>query len=215
MKNLISIIVLIGLYSFNPETKEHHQVIEKIEIDSTNTFIDKRDNTPYQIIELGNLIWFNKNLSFKSQHSESISSSPNDEEGRLYAFNDSKIACPEGWRLPMVKEFDEMISLIFNMDFYGQVTLDFNWETIANNQMGFNFDQTGFLHKKKYMSRESFNFWLDDSDEENAYHVHMYDTNKRDKGNTLTLFRHTHTKGNPKKNRKFAIRCVCEASTLD
>lgn len=215
MKNLISLIVLFGLCSFSSGTKEIHQSFKKIKNNTKIKFVDERDQRSYQLVKVGKLIWFNENLSFKTQNSKAINSSSNAEAGRLYAFNDSKIACPEGWRLPRVKEFDELISTIFNINFYGHTSLDFNWKTIAKNPMGFNFDQTGFLHKKKYKSRESFNFWLDDSDYESAYHAHIYDTNKRDKENTLTIFRHTHAKHNPKKKRKFAIRCVCETNTKE
>jgi len=166
-------------------------------------------------MKVDNLIWFNQNLSFKTKNSEPIDNVSNPEGARLYSYYDSKIACPEGWRLPLVEEFDKLISEIFQINFYGQTTVDFNLKIINNNHIGFNFDQIGFLHKKKYKSRESFNLWLHNNDNESAFHVHMYDTKKGDKGKSLTIFRHNHTIHKPKKHRKFAVRCVCEAGKKD
>lgn len=186
---------------------------EKNTIDS---IFDPRDGRWYRVIRIDSLYWFNENLSFESANSQVIVPVDGSKrvDIRVYSFKDSKTACPTGWRLPTVKEFDNLITAVFGTKHSGIATLKYDWATINSNPAGFNFDRTGFLHKKKIKSSESFNLWLDDKDIQNAYHVHMYDTNRKDKKENLTIFRHTHEKHNPKKNRKFSVRCVCEAGTL-
>lgn len=201
MKYLISIWILFSIhfYSFEKEN-------------ITDSFLDERDNTSYKTIQVNSLIWFNENLSYQTENSRSIKTESLQKLGRLYSYADSKMACPKGWRLPTVKEFDELINEAFKINFYGSETVDFNWSTIAENHAGFHFNKTGFLHKKKIESTESFNIWLEGRDVQDAYHVHMYNIDRKDEKGDLTIFRHTHTKHKPKKNRRFAIRCVCEAS---
>lgn len=204
--------MLIGLNSFYYRMNDTSQQYSVLEKNTLSKFIDERDNHSYHLIKVNDLIWFNENLSFKTKNSEPINNVSIPNVGRLYSYQDSKIACPEGWRLPLVAEFDSLISEIFKTDYYGQsLNVDFNWKTIAHNQIGFNFNKTGLIHKKKYISQESFNIWLDNNDNDNAFHAHMYDTSQKE--NSLTVFRHNHRKHKPKKNRKFAIRCVCEDST--
>lgn len=180
---------------------------------STDSIVDLRDNIHYEVLKIDSLIWFNENLSLVTENSEAIVTSSFRFEGRLYSFLESKSACPKGWRLPTVKEFDRLIDEVFNIDFTGLAELEYNWQTINNNPVGFNFNQTGLMHKRKVMSRESFNIWLDDSEVQGAYHAHMYETRPKNTTDYMSIFRHTHDQNKPKKNRKFAIRCVCEVGT--
>ena len=213
MKNLIGISILIGTCAFFLEVSGSKNTAQST--NTINTYIDVRDNTSYEIIKVGKLVWFNENLSFKTEHSELVETNSGKNQGRLYAFADSKTACPQGWRLPTVREFDTLVSKTFNIDFYGHAKLNSDWTSINDNPIGFTFNHTGMLHKKKVLSRESFNIWLEDFNIDNAYHVHLYDVDKKDNSDDLTVFRHTHRIHKPKKNRKFGIRCVCETSGLE
>ena len=85
--------------------------------------------------------------------------------------------------------------------------MDYDWDDInEKNTRGFKFRETGYLHKKKRLSKSSFNMWIYNEKENDAYHAHMYEK----KDGKLQLFRHTHAAKKPKKNRRFAVRCVCE-----
>lgn len=177
-----------------------------------DSLLDRRDGRWYSVVRVDSLYWFNEPLAFATPHSvEIVSGLPMRKHRiRLYAFDQAQTACPDGWRLPTVSEFDQLIQAITDTIYLGLTTLEENWETINDNPVGFHFEQGGFLHKKRIKSPESFNLWLAPSDRDEAYHVHLYDTNRRDHQDHLTVFRHTHDRYNPKKNRKFAIRCVCE-----
>ena len=220
MKAILLFFVIIGAIGMLWYTDAESRSIDFLsasekEGNIIDSILDHRDGKWYNIIRVDSLLWFNENLSFNSTNSEVIKlgGDVNSINIRVYSFEDSKEACPSGWRLPTVKEFDNLIAAVFDTIYTGMATLPYNWKTINSNPIGFRFDQTGFLHRKKVKSRESFNLWLGDMDIRNAYHVHMYDTNRKDERENLTVFRHTHEKHKPKKNRKFPIRCVCEART--
>lgn len=183
----------------------HLQILDSIK--------DGRDGMWYDVLRVDSLYWFNENLAYSTSGSEVLTNGMSSV--RVYSFEQSKIVCPEGWRLPTVEEFDHLISVIADTVFSGIITLNYDWQNVSENSLGYRFDQTGFLHKRKLESAESFNIWLDDPDLENAYHVHLCDTNPRDQKENLTVFRHTHEKHLPKKHRKFPVRCVCEVAVID
>lgn len=208
MKELLNVLVLLGVCYINPE--KCNSEFSKMEImsHSEETLIDERDNKTYKLLKVDSLLWFNENLSYWTENSKPINKNLNEDSGRLYSFSESKIVCPQGWRLPTLKEFDNLIELTFHLEFDGLESLDFDWSNIGDNQTGFNFDQTGFIHKRKHKSKASFNLWLHDSEKLSGDHSHMYKSKKWG-NNKLIVFRHNHTKHKPKKHRKFAIRCVC------
>ena len=211
---MIFFFILIGATSIlsAPESEGGSNIPPQNEAANTvDSILDSRDGRWYQVIRVDSLYWFNENLAFETDNSAVIDFDVDATHihVRVYSFADAKTACPSGWRLPSVKEFDHLISSIFDTIYTGLATVPYDWATINANSTGFNFQRTGFLHKRKTLSRESFNLWLEDVDIQNAYHVHMYDTNHKDNSGNLSVFRHTHEKYNPKKNRKFSVRCVC------
>ena len=177
---------------------------------AVDSFLDIRNNKKYALIKVDNLWWFNQDLDFDTPTSEYFDSKNKEfSKSRLYFYKDAVKACPKGWRLPTLKEFDVFLNQISEKQVYGIAELNYNWDNInENHSKGFKFNKTGFLHKKKRQSKSSFNMWIYNEKLDDAYHAHMYET---DTGN-LQLFRHTHEHKKPKKNRKFAVRCVCEDS---
>lgn len=75
-------------------------------------FLDKRNESMYPLIKIGEQIWFSKNLEIKTPNSYC----PEDDEavcsfyGRLYEWNDAVTACPNGWKLPTKQDFEKLIS---------------------------------------------------------------------------------------------------------
>ena len=172
---------------------------------------DPRDGKCYDLIQIDSLIWFNEDLGFETENS---ALSIKGDKGRLYSFEESKRVCPQGWRLPTVNEFDHLIKKVFQVaDFTGLASLDYNWERINENPLNFHFSKTAIMHKKKMIAHESFNIWLDAIEDHSSFHVHMYNLDSKNDKGKLTIFRHSHDKHKPKKNRKFAVRCVCTIST--
>jgi len=176
---------------------------------------DERDGNVYEIVRIDSLFWFNENLSFQTKNSETIPKKYSKSSGRLYSYQDAPKACPDGWRLPTIEEFDGLIRLITDSAFYGIVALPFDWDNIDNNKAKFKFNKTGLYHKKRFKANEGFNMWLEnDVDSLDSYHVHLFDVERKDNLSNLTIFRHSHIKHKPIKNRKFVVRCVCSRKPI-
>ena len=132
-----------------------------------------------------------------------------DELGRLYGYRELQNICPLNWRLPTILEFDNLLRALTNKENRGTVYLEENWKDInRKNALGFNFQESGYKHKRKYKSKSSMNIWLED--EKDGFHMHMYMFGKK-KAKKMVLFRHEHEVKKPIiEKRKFAVRCVCE-----
>lgn len=203
-KKYLSLILCISISFAQAQKEEDLDSFEQ----SIDQLTDERNNMTYEIIQINSVLWFNENLSYPSENSVDIKKYNLNSNGRLYAYSDIHSACPEEWRLPKLEDLKLLTETIFKEKFYGLLELNYDWIDIEENSSGFKFGHTGFLHKKKYKSKESFNIWLEDVNGTDSYHVHMHAVNK--KSENLTLFRHTHKIHKPKKHRKFAIRCVRE-----
>ena len=86
--------------------------------------LDPRDNQQYSISKLRDgKIWMMENLNFDIPYSFCVNADPKncDNWGRLYTYNISKNACPEGWHLPSIDEWTYMLKL-YGDDAYSQYT---------------------------------------------------------------------------------------------
>ena len=74
------------------------------------TFVDKRDNTKYRWVDIGDQRWMGENLKYNDGKSPCPQNEENecDECGRYYQFEDALIACPDGWHLPSDKDWMEL-----------------------------------------------------------------------------------------------------------
>ena len=96
----------------NDESPEFEKVIEKFGADSTMT--DSRDGKVYRTIKIGNQVWMAENLNFKidSSYCYNDSSKYCKKYGRLYSWAAAKRACPEGWHLPTIDEFETLFAAV-------------------------------------------------------------------------------------------------------
>lgn len=212
----IAIQILVVLFAFSINNKEDLAYNNR---NHSNTrlskFIDKRDNQEYEIVKIDSIWWFNENLKYWTAESNCFKNveSNCEERGRLYGYNDLAKVCPENWRIPNEKDFDNLIKQLYDSTNIKNRVLYLNetWETVSKqNNSRFMFQKSGFKLKKKYKSNSSMNLWL--ALEDGGTHTHMY---QEKKSNKMMIFRHNHEEHNSAiKNRKFAVRCVCNESEL-
>lgn len=78
--------------------------------------VDSRDGQKYYIVKIKDRWWMAQNLNYSGEEVEDQSWCYGDVDqycevlGRLYTWDAAKVACPEGWRLPLPSEWQELIA---------------------------------------------------------------------------------------------------------
>lgn len=84
---------------------------------SLSQFQDARDGRRYRFMESGGKVWMADNLAYYEKDSEGAYTfgasyaqvkATDDIFGGFYSWKDAVTACPEGWRLPSVSEWDAL-----------------------------------------------------------------------------------------------------------
>ncbi|GBU20449.1 hypothetical protein R80B4_00327 [Fibrobacteres bacterium R8-0-B4] len=75
--------------------------------------VDPRDGKRYETVSVGGRAWMAQNLNYETQDSSWCYGGSDrncGKYGRLYAWNAARTACPAGWHLPTVQEWDGLIN---------------------------------------------------------------------------------------------------------
>lgn len=165
-------------------------------------FADPRDGQVYPTVVIGGVEWFARNLDYALPGTEenipdSITCT---DWGRTYDRAGSRIACPDGWRLPTRADW----AALDTTDIFGLLdTLCWANAELHTNSTGLTLVPSGFKHKKAYWNRYlSGAIWFDDpKDPDSNWHLHMHGSNA-----SFTHYLHDHKE--KIKVRRFAVRCV-------
>lgn len=184
MKKIVSITLFISLIvlivSFN-----------KAQIDD-NIFIDPRDGKAYKTVKIGNQTWMSENLNFKTPNSWCADC---EKLGMLYNFEDAKIACPVGWHLPSVEEWQ---TLIENLG--GQDSVYYKITEIDSNSFSSLFAHYRTVDGKIRDKDLYAHYWTSTTGElAGTAYVETYTINKNQKSVTKMGFM---------KTSGFSIRCI-------
>ena len=87
----------------------------------TGSVIDERDGQIYKTVTIGTQTWLAQNLNYETVNSFCYNDTASycDKYGRLYTWNAAMDACPSGWHLPSMAEFETMIAAIDDPKFEG------------------------------------------------------------------------------------------------
>jgi len=184
-----------------------------------NIYVDERDNQNYNIVQIGDLIWFAENLNYNSSDSECYESNPANCEkyGRLYTYYESEEVCPVNWRLPAKKDIKNLRQAMKSKTFESIINKE-DWKTkeadIGTNTLGLSIKPGGrkFDEEKglpPWIKSEnvffgigiSASFWMGGEKQKNPRHWHINHF-----GGSQKMKVHKH--GKPSKGAKLSILCV-------
>jgi uncharacterized protein (TIGR02145 family) len=120
------------------------------------SFTDQRDGKQYKTVKIGNQIWMAENLNYEVEGSFYYANDPanGDIYGRLYNWDAAVKACPAGWHLPSVEEWDELIE-----DVRGEEDKRMNLQYHKSDRAGFWY-MSALRAKSGWGSFRSYNFYI-------------------------------------------------------
>ncbi len=149
------------------------------------TITDERDGKTYQAIQIGSAWWMAENLRYDAGEGSYCyeDNLPRCETyGKLYTWDAAMRACPNGWHLPTITEFETMVNSIGGPEIAGGKLKDYEklvWKDVnvaATNEVGFTALPGGrrydsglyagigyyaqFFSSTEYNSREAYNLTI-------------------------------------------------------
>ncbi|MFI5203335.1 MAG: FISUMP domain-containing protein [Flavobacteriales bacterium] len=185
----------------------------------TDTLTDLRDSQQYEIITLGKKTWFRQNLRLNTEFSYSPQPGKNKKvfvDGNFYPFTELDGICPDGWHVATIIDWQDYIHLLLDSG----VTVSYDTLSEPNASVIVKIDSlniidknnplhlsgTGWVQGNRVENKGTLNLWIANiQNHDRKYHVHV------GKGGYVW---HTHTHNIldvSKKQRKFPVRCVCDA----
>ncbi|WP_072827716.1 FISUMP domain-containing protein [Fibrobacter sp. UWB12] len=186
---------------------------------SYGEFLDKRDDQVYRTIVISNHVWTAQNMNYKIETEEGSEETnwcyANNPEhcqkfGRLYTWEAAKKVCPEGWHLPTVDEWAELLKdhscsiepyqdtvLIFNCS-GGELKAAETWGKVNKDPNGFSVVAAGIHYTDGFHSYNEYAlFWTSTEFEDPSFYAASFN-----ESDGATLWPHN------KNEYGLSIRCV-------
>ena len=114
-----------------------------------DSFTDSRDGQTYRTVQIGNQTWMAENLNYHTEGSSCYGDKPANcqKYGRHYTWDAALDACPSGWHLPSIAEFDTLIATVGGEYVAGKVLKSKSgWKSDGNgtDDYGFSALPAGF-----------------------------------------------------------------------
>ena len=123
------------------------QIVEVIR-GELSLFTDHRDGQVYKTIDIGRLTWLAENLNYEVKDSWWYDNEPTNGRpfGRLYTWEAAQTACPSGWHIPAVAEWEQLAASVGgNWDLVKSATA---YKALTEEGSGFQAVLSG-LHERR------------------------------------------------------------------
>ncbi len=187
------------------QSMEHlHPLNTEARTVARGTMSDSRDGKTYMTVKIGSQTWMAENLNYKTKNSYCYNNSQVScgYYGRLYTWTAARTACPAGWHLPSMDEFEVLIKEVGGKQIAGQMLKSTSgWSSNGNGTDAFGFsalpagyrDNLGYFeHGDNYVR-----FWSDT--ESNSKFANYVDVSFRYENVNLYY---------TEKINAFSIRCI-------
>ena len=183
------------------------ELLHAVDSSVYGSFTDERDGKTYRTVQIGEQTWLGENLNYEMEDSYCYNDSSKycETYGRLYKLKASRTACPEGWHLPSMAEWE---SLPITENTRGKIwdLRDFSW---GGNKLGFSALPAGYgigYDKMTYTDiNELTEWWASDLLTENDFTYGYAFGMANDPGATENLFFH---------NFALSVRCVKDVAPV-
>ena len=131
--------VLIALVLFSACT-DYESMIEG---DFESLMLDSRDGQVYDTVTIGAQTWMAQNLNYETPNSFCYKDNPKNcaKYGRLYSWDAAMVACPAGWHLPSLDEWNELFNVVGVTGSAGNVLKSTSgWDEDGNGTDAFGFN---------------------------------------------------------------------------
>ncbi len=162
--------------------------------------LDSRDQKQYRTVKIGTQLWMAENLNFVTDQGSFCHDNDYDicsTYGRLYEWETTTYACPNGWRLPTIEDWDLLIDYLGENE-SAQLRSDHGWlaENHGTNSSGFNALPASYLTEYgEFMALGGYAFfWTSTENDENtawnimlSYNTEVAEKNFYNKNNALSV----------------------------
>lgn len=157
---------------------------------SSGEFTDPRPDNGgtshiYPYVRYNGLVWMDEDLSYRTDQMEMGNSSH-----PLYSWKSAQKACPEGWRLPTIEEFNNSQGLEYKIGI---------WEKLVGY----------FLMTEGHKAENEGMYWTQSSKDDTVYAIQF--SNNRDYGSVIGVDKKVLEENSVAAT--FAVRCVTESLT--
>ena len=136
-----------------------------------NQIVDTRDNQIYEIVTIGNQTWFAQNLNYSPANttSECYQNDPTNcfIYGRLYQGDEALTACPDGWHLASVEEWETLFDYVGGIESAHNLLAPYAMQ--QGNLVGFNMLAGGWKAVNFTSLTERGYFWTSTEGEEPGF----------------------------------------------